>query len=296
MNIKWAVIFAEVAADGSITRLAKRLNVAQPWISAQIQKLETEFGVKLFERLSTGLELTPEGRELLPHAQQIAAAFNKFRDLARTMGDVRSKTVRIGSHLPMFTVPALRTLNDEFIRRYSQYSLLAKAEVTPSLLSNLRLGLLDVVATISPFEDENKGEFSTINLGILRPYLLAPASSKLAVSPDWEGEVIAAPPLESQPCLFHMLLEPLRMRGALIRPVPEVDKAAMEHFARTQKVAVLMLDGDAKDYDNDSTMAGINLADAGIAHILIRMSGRDCGRATERYWALAQAQMKNLMN
>jgi DNA-binding transcriptional LysR family regulator len=291
MNIRWVVLFAAVADEGSFTRAAARLNIAQPWLSAQLRKLEFELGVRLLERLNAGVELTPEGRELLPYARQVADASKKFRDLARTMGDVQSHMVRIGSHLPMVNIPALRRLNDDFTRRYPNFSIRGTAGITPELLSELNEGQFDVIVALSPVADAENYEY--VRLDAVSPYLLFPRASSFAgggvLPSDLSGHQIAAPPPASQPALYDKLFEPLRRAGATIRPVPEPDKRAMEHFARAHDAIVLMIEGNAGDYAGDPALTAIALPDVEAEHLLIRVRGRELGRAAERHWTMAMA-------
>ncbi len=284
------VIFAEVAEDGSFSRAAARLNVGQPWLSAQVQKLEAMCGVKLFDRLNTGLELTAEARELLPYARQIAEASRGFRDLARTMGDVRNKSVRIGTYLPMLANLALHRLNGAFALRYPQYSLVGEPGAMEHLLIALRGGQVDLVAALSPLPEHEEEEFDIIHLGAVAPYLLVPLAAGLDLSlTDLAGHVIAAPAAESHPMLLGALLAPLRKAGATIRLAPEPGRRAMEHLARAHGTVVLMIEGGPGDYAEDPAFTTVPLPDIGAQHVLVRMAKRGLARAAERYWSMASA-------
>jgi DNA-binding transcriptional LysR family regulator len=284
------VIFAEVATDGSFSRAAARLNVAQPWLSAQVQKLEAMCGIKLFERLNTGLELTPEGRELLPYARQVADASRGFRETARTMGDVRNKSVRVGAYLPMLANIVLHRLNGAFALRYPQYSLVAEPGAMGHLLDALRNGQVDLLAALSPLPEHEEGEFDLIPLDPVAPYLLVPLDARLDASlKDLTGQVIAAPAPESHPTLLAPLLTPLRSAGATIRLAPEPGRRAMEHLARNHGTVVLMIEGGAEDYVDDPAFTTIPLSGVDARHVLVRMARRGLARAAERYWSMAKA-------
>lgn len=98
---------AEVIGQGSFTRAAKKLNLAQPTISLQIRELETRLGVRLVERLGKKTFATAAGRELLEHAERIARETERLLSTMRRHRDGWLGRVRIGSsttaliyHLP----------------------------------------------------------------------------------------------------------------------------------------------------------------------------------------------------
>lgn len=294
MNLRWMMLFATIAEEGSFTRAATRLNIAQPWLSAQIRKLEYELGVQLLIRQSAGVQVTPEGEALLPYAKQLAEAARMFRQVARTMGDAQSKSVRICSHVPMLDVPALRRINKEFARTYSNFLLAASSGGTPELLRRLHDGEVDFVVALAPLPGGEE-DLETIELGPVRPYLLAPRTLAKLDLADLSGRTIGAPPNEWQPEFLGAVLGPLKDAGATIRQVPEVDRRAMEHLVRAHDMVVLMVDGAAEEYAADAKLAVIPLPEFGAHNLLVRGAKRDLGRAAERYWALAKARSAEFM-
>ena len=61
--------FLVTAEEGSLSAAARALKLAQPTLGRQVEALEGELGVALFERTGRGLRLTPAGHELLEHAR-----------------------------------------------------------------------------------------------------------------------------------------------------------------------------------------------------------------------------------
>jgi DNA-binding transcriptional LysR family regulator len=74
MELRHLRYFVAVAEERSFTRAAERLWVAQPGLSTQIRHLETELGVRLFDRHARGADLTDAGELLLERARAALAA------------------------------------------------------------------------------------------------------------------------------------------------------------------------------------------------------------------------------
>ncbi len=66
--------FLVTAEEGSLSAAARALGMAQPTLGRQVDGLEKELGVVLFERVGHGLNLTPSGMELLEHARAMGEA------------------------------------------------------------------------------------------------------------------------------------------------------------------------------------------------------------------------------
>ena len=71
MRIEQIVYFQKVCEYNNMTKAANELNVTQPTISIAIQDLESEFGVKLFDRENKKLIITEEGKYFLNECQNI---------------------------------------------------------------------------------------------------------------------------------------------------------------------------------------------------------------------------------
>jgi DNA-binding transcriptional LysR family regulator len=283
------MLFSTIAEEGSFTRAATRLNIAQPWLSAQIRKLEYELGVQLLIRQSAGVKMTPEGEALLPYARQLSEAARMFRQVARSMGDAQSKTVRIGSHIPMIDIDSVRRINRDFARRYSNFGLTVSIDGTANLLKRLTDAEFDLVVALSPLAD-SKEELDVIELGPVRPYLLSRKDAGIEKVGDLAGNLVGTPPNAWHPEFLKMLLEPLAEAGAAVRTVPEFDRRAMEHLVHTHGMVVVMVDDAREEYASDPKLAVTPLPDTGAAHLLVRIKDRELGRGPERFWSLAKGR------
>ena len=69
--------FLVTAEEGSLSAAARALGLAQPTLGRQVDALEEELGVVLFERVGRGFTLTPSGLELLDHVRAMGDAANR---------------------------------------------------------------------------------------------------------------------------------------------------------------------------------------------------------------------------
>jgi len=84
MELKRLHTFLTLCEIKNFTKTAEYLHYAQSNVTNQIQQLEKELGVKLFERIGKNIALTPEGEELTLYAKQM---INLSDDLKRKFAD-----------------------------------------------------------------------------------------------------------------------------------------------------------------------------------------------------------------
>ncbi len=96
MELRQLEYLVAVADDASFTRAAARLHVAQPGISAQIKKLETELGETLLDRSGRRVVPTPVGRSVLGHARAALAAVDRVRAAVAEHAGLLTGSVPVG--------------------------------------------------------------------------------------------------------------------------------------------------------------------------------------------------------
>jgi DNA-binding transcriptional LysR family regulator len=84
VNLQQLRYFVAIADEGSFTRAAERLLVAQPSLSQQIKSLERELGGALLERLPKGVRLTTAGQAFMPEARAAVAHADRATRNARS--------------------------------------------------------------------------------------------------------------------------------------------------------------------------------------------------------------------
>ncbi|MCY4427929.1 MAG: LysR family transcriptional regulator [Halieaceae bacterium] len=96
MELRQIRYFVAVAEEGNFSAASRRLFISQPPITRQIQQLEMELGVTLFERTRKGVNLTPAGTAFLSEARQILARTRLAAERSKAAAKGEIGTLEIG--------------------------------------------------------------------------------------------------------------------------------------------------------------------------------------------------------
>src|SRR5690349_23491092 len=83
MELRHLKAFVAVAEEGTFSKAARRLNIAQPPLTRHVQQLERELGSVLFDRGRNGAALTVHGRALLDRALPVLKSFRDIQEFSR---------------------------------------------------------------------------------------------------------------------------------------------------------------------------------------------------------------------
>src|SRR5215471_3791070 len=96
MELRHLRYFVAVGEEQHYGRAARRLRMAQPALSRQIQDLEGEIGFKLIERLPRGVKINAAGTLFLEEARRILQQVNEATMRAKRVALGQSGTLRVG--------------------------------------------------------------------------------------------------------------------------------------------------------------------------------------------------------
>lgn len=100
--------FHAVAAEGGFTRAAAALHVTQPTLSAQVKELEATYGIRLFERVGRGVEVSELGRALFAITTRLASLETEAEQLLASARGLLRGHLRVMADAPHHIIPLLK--------------------------------------------------------------------------------------------------------------------------------------------------------------------------------------------
>ena len=151
MDIRILKYFLAVAQEESITKAAEVLHTTQPNLSRQLNDLEAEVGIKLFERGSRRITLTEEGMFLNKRAKEIVELLDRTRVDLSLFNEVTSGDVYIGAaetHTMRLIGHAIQSLKEVYPQIQYHFFSGSTVEVT----EQINKGLLDFGILVDPVD------------------------------------------------------------------------------------------------------------------------------------------------
>ncbi len=146
MDVDRLETFLQVYRTGSVTRAAQAVYRTQPAVTYQIQALERELGVQLFERKGPRLVATPQAAVLADHASSLLGEFQRLKVRFGQIQQVETGTLRVASSHTVTTTLLWRAVA-RFHRHFSGVFLSIKNGSTDEVIRLVREGRVDVGIT-----------------------------------------------------------------------------------------------------------------------------------------------------
>lgn len=239
MTLRQLEVFLAIGRAHSYRQAAEALHTSQPALSQHVRELESELGVRLFDRLSRGVVLTEAGRLLEERAKRVFATLTDVREVLGELQGLQRGSLLVGASTTpgIYVLPAVI---GEFRRRY------------PGIDLRLRISNSRVI--------EEAIRAHEVDLGVVGGHGLAPGEECLAAGLADELVLIVSPRhrwarhREVAPTLLAD--EPLLVReeGSATRRVTE---RALEHAGVSWRVSMEL---DHTEAIKQAVMAGLGVA------------------------------------
>lgn len=232
MEIRHLKTFATVAKLLSFNKAAGQLNYAQSSISAQIQALEEELGVLLFDRLGRRIVLTEAGQRLVPYAEKIIdLAEETLAEIGSGREPGGSLNIRIPESLGVHRLPPVI---NEFSNRFPKVRLNLTNCAHESLPKDLNKGFIDLAFLLT--ESFHSGDLEVEFLGSESIVLVACPGHRLAKEKtvrtrDLEDDILL---LSTVDCSYRRLFEKLLKEQGI-----QLEATRIFHSVETLKRCVM---------------------------------------------------------
>lgn len=142
-----------VAEYKNFTLAAEKSYVTQPTLSMQVQKLEDELGVLIFDRGKKPITITEVGKKIVDQAKNIVAEAERIKDIVDQDKGFIGGDYTLGI-IPTVMPTLLPMFLNTFIKKYPKVNLIIKEQSTDTLIRNILDGHLDAAIAATPLEIE----------------------------------------------------------------------------------------------------------------------------------------------
>ncbi|BEM64719.1 LysR family transcriptional regulator [Serratia marcescens] len=283
------VQFVVIAEEASFTRAARRLHVAQPWLSGRIKRFEEQLGFSLFVRNAHGIELTSKGAALLEVAHSVELSMTATESVAAKLRRANQERFSIG--MPPYSYQIAS--RNEIINRFSKLNPGVHVELdvgwSPSLIEKVLSGLLDLAFVPGDICNE---ELEVTRLCQLRIELMMSAKHPLAtnkelISSDLKQYTVLVFNRALNPALFDSIFSPWEAIGVNLVPFVELNQDVLERVHSSETIVIACFDLK-DDLLNKDVLIRKTIVDSSLVPFsLVRRAGW-CSPECNNFLALAK--------
>ena len=154
MTITQLTYVLAVAEHQNFTKAAENCFVTQPTLSMQIQKLEDQLDVLIFDRSKKPIELTDVGAKIVNQARNIVNESYRIKDIVDQQKGFIGGEFKLGI-IPTVMPTLLPMFLKSFIKKYPKVKLKIEELTTEEIITRINDGHLDAAIAATPLENEN---------------------------------------------------------------------------------------------------------------------------------------------
>ena len=142
-----------VAEYKNFTLAADKCFVTQPTLSMQIQKIEEELNIQIFDRTKKPIQLTDIGQKIVTQAKSIVNEADRIQDIVEQQKGFIGGEFRLGI-IPTIMPTLLPMFLNNFIKKYPKVKLIIEELNTAEIITKLNNGHLDAAIAATPLQEE----------------------------------------------------------------------------------------------------------------------------------------------
>lgn len=231
--------FAAIAQERSFIRAAQRLQVAQPWLSARLAKLENMLGFRLLDRTTRSVTLTERGAAFLPVAEEMARLSQAADRLSLQLGRRARRVLRIGAAPSTKIIQHRHELLNDFVLAHPDISLELEIAWSVPLLAKLESGEIDLSFMMGQVDSARFERIVLAHYGLAvtvarsHPWARRPWVERA----DLTGQCVQVFTRSLNPGLWDMAYAPLVEAGSRFIEMPEMAEGAPVRMRAPEDVA-----------------------------------------------------------
>ena len=146
-----------VAEHRNFTLAAEKCFVTQPTLSMQIQKIEEELKIQIFDRTKKPIQLTDIGAKIVAQAKNIVIEADRIKDIVEFDKGFIGGEFKLGI-IPTIMPTLLPMFLNNFIKKYPKVKLIIEELNTDEIINRLKNGHLDAAIASTPLQEEKLKE------------------------------------------------------------------------------------------------------------------------------------------
>ena len=146
-----------VAEHKNFTLAAEKCFVTQPTLSMQIQKVEEELNIQIFDRTKKPIQLTDIGQKIVNQAKNIVNEADRMKDIVEQQKGFIGGEFRLGI-IPTVMPTLLPMFLNTFVKKYPKVKLIIEELNTDDIILRLKNGNLDAAIAATPLNEEKLKE------------------------------------------------------------------------------------------------------------------------------------------
>ncbi len=154
MTITQLYYVLAVAENQNFTKAAEKCFVTQPTLSMQIQKLEDELDIQIFDRSKKPIELTEVGKKIVNQARNIVNESYRIQDIVDQQKGFIGGEFKLGV-IPTVMPTLLPMFLKTFIKKHPKVKLKIEELTTEEIIARIKDGHLDAAIAATPLEQES---------------------------------------------------------------------------------------------------------------------------------------------
>lgn len=143
-----------IAEHKNFTKAAEKCFVTQPTLSTQIQKLEDQLDITIFDRGKKPIELTEVGKKIVSQARNIVNEADRIQDIVDQQKGFIGGEFKLGI-IPTIMPTLLPMFLKNFIKKYPKVKLKIEELTTEEIIARINDGHLDAAIAATPLENES---------------------------------------------------------------------------------------------------------------------------------------------